>query len=90
LINLEKNQKRGYKGIGMRVLSPGGTPTMSKINWKGIRKTPEGYPVTWTFKLSLLRLAYTKNEFKQFVSRIPFKKREITENLIGLEIWLER
>jgi len=38
----------------------------------------------------LLKRAYTKDEFKQFLSMTPFKKYNILEKEIGFEVWLEK
>jgi len=38
----------------------------------------------WTFKLMLLKRAYTKDELKQFLSMTPFKEYDILEKKIGL------
>lgn len=43
----------------------------------------------FTFR-SLLKRAYTRSEFEQFVSQTSFQTAEVRENLIGLEIRLEK
>jgi len=44
----------------------------------------------WTFKYGLRRTAYTKDQFKDFISKTKFRRYEIgsSEDLIGFEIWL--
>ena len=42
-----------------------------------------------TFRFMLLKRAYTRNEFEQFVSQTKFAA-EITEDLMGLELTLVR
>ncbi len=44
----------------------------------------------WTFRFMLLKRAYTKDEFNGLVSNTRFRKCEIQESLMGLEIWLEK
>jgi ubiquinone/menaquinone biosynthesis C-methylase UbiE len=44
----------------------------------------------WTFKLMLLKSAYTKKEIQQFASQTRFRQCEIREDAIGMEIWLEK
>jgi ubiquinone/menaquinone biosynthesis C-methylase UbiE len=46
----------------------------------------------WTFKYGLKRTAYTKNQFKEFISKTQFRKYYIrdSEDLMGFEIWLEK
>lgn len=42
----------------------------------------------WTFRLMLLKTAYTQEEIRQFVSQTIFRQCEIREDRIGMEIWL--
>ncbi len=42
----------------------------------------------WIFKYMLIKRAYTKDEIKEFVSKTGFRKCDIHETLMGLEIWL--
>lgn len=46
----------------------------------------------WIFKFGLKRTAYTKNQFKDFISKTKFRSYEIrgSEDLTGFEIWLEK
>jgi ubiquinone/menaquinone biosynthesis C-methylase UbiE len=41
-----------------------------------------------TFRLMLLKRAYTRDEFERFIAESGFKKFEIQETPIGLEVWL--
>jgi len=43
-----------------------------------------------TFRFMLLKRAYTKTEFEQFLSQAGFESVEIIEDLIGVEVWLQR
>lgn len=43
-----------------------------------------------TFRFMLLRRAYTRAEFEQMLGQTGFRKAEIRETLIGLEVSLER
>jgi ubiquinone/menaquinone biosynthesis C-methylase UbiE len=43
-----------------------------------------------TFRFMLLKRAYTRKEFEQFLSLTKFSPVEITEDLIGLELQLHR
>ncbi|MDN4593803.1 class I SAM-dependent methyltransferase [Polycladomyces subterraneus] len=44
----------------------------------------------WIFRLSLIKRAYTKEEFRQLVSKSKFQTCKIQEDTIGLEVWLEK
>jgi ubiquinone/menaquinone biosynthesis C-methylase UbiE len=44
----------------------------------------------WTFKFMLIKRAYTKEKFKELVSKTRFRRCEIREDSIGLEILLEK
>jgi ubiquinone/menaquinone biosynthesis C-methylase UbiE len=44
----------------------------------------------WVFKFSLIKRAYTEDQFREMVSKSRFKKCKILEDTIGLEIWLEK
>ncbi len=46
--------------------------------------------VKWTFKLMLLKSAYTQDEIRQFTSQTNFRKCEIHTDAIGMEIWLSK
>lgn len=43
-----------------------------------------------TFRSMLLKRAYTRQTFEQFLLQTRFRQVEITEDLIGLELWLQR
>ncbi|MGD0171005.1 MAG: class I SAM-dependent methyltransferase [Halobacteriota archaeon] len=45
----------------------------------------------WTFR-SLRRTAYTKNQFKDYISKTKFRRHDIrdSQDSIGFEIWLEK
>ena len=43
-----------------------------------------------TFRFMLLRRAYTRNDFEQFLAQTKFSRIEIKENPIGLELAMER
>ena len=44
----------------------------------------------WTFKVFLLKNAYTSGEIRQLVSQTRFAPPEIREDTVGMEIWLEK
>jgi ubiquinone/menaquinone biosynthesis C-methylase UbiE len=44
----------------------------------------------WAFKFSLIKRAYTKDQFRELVSKSRFGTCKIQENSIGLEVWLEK
>src|SRR5438093_394761 len=44
----------------------------------------------WTFKLFLLKNAYTSAAIRQLVSQTNFARCDIREDAIGMEIWLEK
>jgi len=52
----------------------------------------DSFMMKWTFKYGLKRTAYTKNQFKDFISKAKFKKYYIrdSEDMMGFEIWLEK
>ena len=43
-----------------------------------------------TFRFMLLKRAYTKCEFTQFLRQTKFRQGDIQEDSIGLEIWLTK
>jgi len=49
-----------------------------------------GIFMKWTFRTMLLKRAYTKAQFQEFISQTAFRKSEIRESGIGFEIWLEK
>lgn len=44
----------------------------------------------WTFKQMLLKRAYNQADIRQFVAQTDFVKCKINEDLIGMEVWLEK
>lgn len=44
----------------------------------------------WTFKHMLIKRAYTSSEMREFVSRTAFRECEIVEDLLGMEVRLEK
>ena len=42
----------------------------------------------WTFRLMLIRRAYTRTEFLEFIRQTEFSKSDIRETTIGFEIYL--
>jgi ubiquinone/menaquinone biosynthesis C-methylase UbiE len=48
-----------------------------------------GIFMKWTLR-GLLKRAYTKAQFREFISQTPFRNSEIRESGMGFEIWLEK
>ena len=44
----------------------------------------------WAFRLMLLKRAYSKDTFAEFIAKSQFNQGEIHESLLGLEIWLNK
>ncbi len=44
----------------------------------------------WTFKLMLLKSAYTPGQIREFVSQTKFGQCEIRGDAVGMEIWLTK
>ena len=44
----------------------------------------------WTFKLFLLKNAYTSGDIRQLVSQTRFARHDIREDAVGMTIWLEK
>jgi ubiquinone/menaquinone biosynthesis C-methylase UbiE len=44
----------------------------------------------WTFKLFLLKNAYTSGDIRQLVSPTRFARHDIREDTVGMTIWLEK
>lgn len=42
------------------------------------------------FRFMLIRRAYTIDQFKDMLARVPFKRTWIEANLVGLEAWFEK
>jgi ubiquinone/menaquinone biosynthesis C-methylase UbiE len=45
---------------------------------------------TWTFKLFLLKNAYTSGEIRQLIAQTRFAQHNIREDSVGMTIWLEK
>lgn len=85
-----------------RVLKPGGSALIIDLRKdasnESIRQevdrmglgTLNSLFVKWTFRLMLLKRAYTKQQFQQFISESGFEKTEINESRTGFEIWLRK
>jgi ubiquinone/menaquinone biosynthesis C-methylase UbiE len=87
-----------------RVLRPGGTAVVADLcrdtPMSAVRNYVNGLDVSainrWmikaTFRFMLLKRAYTKQEFEQMVSAIPFKKVEIRQSPegMGMEVWMTK
>jgi ubiquinone/menaquinone biosynthesis C-methylase UbiE len=85
-----------------RVLKPGGTAlivdlrrdaSIEDINEevKKMKLNPLNALMTrWTFKHVLLKNAYTQDEIEALVAQTSFKQCNIQNDLIGMEIWLEK
>lgn len=50
----------------------------------------DGFMMKWTFRLMLIRRAYTKQQFGEFISQSGFGNSEIQETPIGFEITLTK
>jgi len=44
----------------------------------------------WTFKLFLLKNAYTSGDIRQLVSQTRFARHDIRDDAVGMTIWLEK
>jgi hypothetical protein len=42
------------------------------------------------FRFMLLKRAYTKSDFEQFLSQTQFRSVGIEENEMGMDIWLQK
>ena len=86
-----------------RVLRPGGTALVVDLHkdvpMSEIRKyfgamglgTVERWMTVATFRFMLLKRAYTRAEFEQLLTDIPFREKEIrTADELGLELWLQK
>lgn len=83
-----------------RVLKPGGRALVidlrKDVNIKALDEYIRGLKVRvldafmmkWTFRLMLIRRAYTKPQFAEFISQSGFGSSEIRETPIGFEITL--
>jgi ubiquinone/menaquinone biosynthesis C-methylase UbiE len=85
-----------------RVLKPGGTALIIDLrrdaSMQSISEAVKQMNVgllnaiitTYTFRFMLMKRAYTKDEFETMISRTKFRDAEIRENLIGLEVQLNK
>ncbi|MGA8678639.1 MAG: class I SAM-dependent methyltransferase [Candidatus Acidiferrales bacterium] len=83
-----------------RVLHPGGKTLIIDLRRDASKQTIDAYVnkmnigavnsvvTKLTFRLMLLKRAYTRDEFERFIVESGFGKSEIQETPIGLEIWL--
>ena len=99
-----KNFSQPVQAIGemYRVLSPGGTAVIvdlrSDATWDEIEKEIAGmgldplnrFMTRWTFRLMLLKTAYSVEQMKAMVARTPFRKSRIDVSEIGFQLWLEK
>lgn len=85
-----------------RVLKPGGLALLidlrKDVNKKalddyirGLKVGPlDAFMMKWTFRLMLIRRAYTKQQFSDFISQSGFSESAIQETAIGFEITLTK
>ncbi len=85
-----------------RVLRPRGTALIVDLHREASQQEIDRYIKTmglsrinelltkWTFRLMLLKSAYTPVDMEAFVARTPFGKCKIDEEGIGFEVWLEK
>lgn len=99
-----KNFSEPVKAIAemWRVLKPGGRALIIDLRRDVSMRTINQYVDqlgvnSWsalmmklTFRFMLIRRAYTKPQFSQFVAQSPFGRYELNENPIGFELWLNK
>jgi ubiquinone/menaquinone biosynthesis C-methylase UbiE len=85
-----------------RVLRPGGTAVIldlrKDVPMSEIRRyfrtvglsTFERWMTLATFRLLLLRRAYTRAQFERMLTDIPFREKEVRNDEIGVELWLRK
>jgi ubiquinone/menaquinone biosynthesis C-methylase UbiE len=85
-----------------RVLRPGGSGVIVDLRRDtpiaAIRKYVNGMGTSllnrWitmaTFRHMLLKRAYTRREMEQMLARVPFRRAEVHEIAIGMEVWFEK
>jgi ubiquinone/menaquinone biosynthesis C-methylase UbiE len=85
-----------------RVLKPGGRAVVidlrKDVNMRDIDSYVRGLGVSawsafmmkWTFRLMLVKRAYTRERFEQFIGESGFESPEIAQNAMGYEITLRK
>ena len=85
-----------------RVLRPGGKALIIDLRRDAARAAineyVDGLKLSWTstlftkgaFRFMLLKRAYTKADFERMIAQTGFRKFQIEQNLVGMEITLER
>ena len=84
-----------------RVLKPGGSAIIDlrrDASPESVRQAVEGmhlgvvntFITKLTFRFMLLKRAYTRGEFEEFLSQTKFRGIDISESLTGLELFLRR
>jgi len=85
-----------------RVLRPGGTAVIvdlrrdaspeeieHEIKGMGLRRMDEVI-TRWTFKLMLLKTAYSISEMESMIAQTPFGKAKINTGDIGFQVWMKK
>lgn len=99
-----KNFSQPVKAISemWRVLKPGGRALIIDLRRDVSRQTVNQYVdqlgigkwsalmMKLTFRFMLIRRAYSKTQFSQFVAQSPFGRYALSENPIGFELWLQK
>ena len=85
-----------------RVLKPGGKAVIMDLrrdaSLEDIKTHVNGLDLRWinalitkwTFKLFLLKNAYTSGDIRQLISQTRFARHDIREDVVGMTIWLEK
>jgi ubiquinone/menaquinone biosynthesis C-methylase UbiE len=85
-----------------RVLKPGGKALIVDLRRDASRAAvdrlvddmdlswPNALFTRWTFRLMLLKTAYTPAEIRQFVAQTKFRQCDIRSDAVGMEIWLTK
>jgi hypothetical protein len=85
-----------------RVLKPGGSALIIDLRKDASRESiseavekmdlgpVNGLITKLTFRFMLLKRAYTRNEFEQFLSQTKFSRIDIKEDALGLEVSMQR
>jgi ubiquinone/menaquinone biosynthesis C-methylase UbiE len=99
-----KNFTRPVQAIAemQRVLKPGGKALIVDLRRDASRadvdRLVDGMELSWlnalftrwTFRLMLLKNAYTPAEIRQLVAQTKFRQCEIRSDAVGMEIWLTK